>query len=64
MTCEYKGTLPLEEQREAITRLIEELAEKIGASVESLEFEESTEPVFYVVFEDEDEATTLAATFK
>lgn len=54
MKYEYKGTLPLEEQREAITRLIEELAKKIGVSVESLEFEESTEPVFYVVYEDED----------
>ena len=55
MTYEYKGTLPIEEQREAITRLIEELAKKIGASVESLEFEESTEPVCYVVYEDEDD---------
>lgn len=55
MKYEYKGTLPLEEQREAITRLIEELAKKIGVSVESLEFEESTEPVFYVVYEDEDD---------
>lgn len=55
MTYEYKGTLPIEEQREAITRLIEELVKKIGASVESLEFEESTEPVCYVVYEDEDD---------
>lgn len=30
MTYEYKGTLPLEEQKTAITKLIEELAEKIG----------------------------------
>lgn len=55
MTYEYKGTLPLEEQRAAITKLIEELAEKIGSSVESLELEESTEPVVYVVFENEED---------
>lgn len=55
MTYEYKGTLPLEEQRATITKLIEELAEKIGSSVESLEFTESTEPVVYVVFDDEDD---------
>lgn len=55
MTYEYKGTLPLDEQKAAITKLIEELAEKINASVESLEFEESTEPVVYLVFEDEDD---------
>lgn len=55
MNYEYKGTLPLEEQKAAITKLIEELARKIGASVESLEFEESTEPVVYTVYEDEDD---------
>lgn len=55
MNYEYKGTLPLEEQKASITKLIEELAEKIGASVESLEFEESTEPMFYVVYENEDD---------
>lgn len=55
MIYEYKGTLPLEEQRANITKLIEKLAEKIGASVESLEFMESTEPVVYVVFDDEDD---------
>lgn len=55
MNYEYKGTLPLEEQKAAITKLIEELAEKIGASVESLEFEETTEPVVYLIFEDEDD---------
>ena len=55
MTYEYKGMLPLEEQGVAVTKLIEELAEKIGSSVESLEFEESTEPVVYLVFEDEDD---------
>ncbi|MBQ0049296.1 MAG: hypothetical protein KBT12_03510 [Bacteroidales bacterium] len=33
MTYEYKGTLPLEEQRATITKLIEELAEKMGSSV-------------------------------
>lgn len=55
MTYEYKGTLPLDEQKAAITKLIEELAEKIGSSVDSLEFEESTEPVVYTVFEDEDD---------
>lgn len=55
MAYEYNGTLPLEEQKVAITKLIEELAEKIGSSVESLEFEESTEPVVYTVFEDEDD---------
>lgn len=55
MNYEYKGTLPLEEQKAAITKLIEELARKIGASVESLEFEETTEPVVYTVYEDEDD---------
>ena len=55
MTYEYKGMLPLEEQRVAITKLIEELAKTVGSSVESLEFEESTKPVVYLVFEDEDD---------
>ena len=55
MTYEYKGMLPLEEQRVAITKLIEELAKTVGSSVESLEFEESTEPVVYIVYEDEDD---------
>lgn len=55
MTYEYNGTLPLEEQKVAITKLIEELAEKIGSHVESLEFEESTEHVVYLVFKDEND---------
>lgn len=55
MTYEYKGTLPLEEQRAAITKLIEELAEKLGSSVESLEFEETDEPAVYIVYKDEDD---------
>ena len=41
MNYEYKGMLPLEEQRKAITKLIEELAAQIGSSVERLEFIET-----------------------
>lgn len=53
MTYEYKGTLPIEEQREAITKLIEELAEKIGSSVENLELHETDD--YIVVGSDEDD---------
>ena len=51
MNYEYKGMLPLEEQRKAITKLIEELAAQIGSSVERLELIETDD---YVVIGTDD----------
>lgn len=53
MTYEYKGMLPLEEQRAAITKLIEELAERIGSSMVNLELHETDD--YIVIGCDEDD---------
>ena len=56
MAYEYKGTLPLEEQREAISKLIEKLAEKIDTSVVEIEFHETDD---YVVIGVDDNVESI-----
>lgn len=53
MEYEYKGTLPLEEQREAITKLIEELAAQIGTTVAKLKLHETDD--YVVIGSDEND---------
>lgn len=53
MHYEYKGTLQLEEQREAITKLIEELAAQIGTTVERLKLYETDD--YVVIGSDEND---------
>lgn len=55
MHYEYKGTLPLEEQREAITKLIEELAVQIGTTIERLKLYETDDYVIIGSDENDDD---------
>lgn len=55
MKYEYKGMLPIEEQRKAITKLIEELAAQIGSSVERLELIETDDYVVIGTDENDDD---------